>query len=55
MRMYDYSGDGRITFDEFVEIVANLGFAINRDSFMDTPTEGVEAIVEETKEEEATC
>jgi Ca2+-binding EF-hand superfamily protein len=26
LRMYDDSGDGRITFDEFVEIVADLGF-----------------------------
>ena len=35
MHMYDANGDGRIKFDEFVEIVADLGFLIDRDSFIE--------------------
>jgi lactoylglutathione lyase len=54
IRMYDDSGDGRITFDEFVEIVADLGFAIDRDSFIDAQDKGVEVVVEEKVEKEAT-
>ena len=48
--MYDKSGDGRITFDEFVDIVADLGFPINGESFFDRSN--VEVIVEETVQEE---
>jgi lactoylglutathione lyase len=51
--MYDDSGDGRITFDEFVEIVADLGFAIDRDSFIET-AKGVAVVVQEKVEEEVT-
>jgi Ca2+-binding EF-hand superfamily protein len=54
IRMYDDSGDGRITFDEFVEIVADLGFAIDRDFFIDAQDKGVEVVVEEKVEKEAT-
>ena len=55
VRMYDASGDGRITFDEFIEIVADLGFPIDRDSLIDTSD--VEVVVgtkptEEEKKEE---
>ena len=49
--MYDTNGSGRITFDSFIEIVADLGFPIDRDSLIDTSN--VEALVEtEPKEEE---
>ena len=49
--MYDTNGSGRITFDSFIEIVADLGFPIDRDSLIDTSN--VEVLVEtEPKEEE---